>query len=112
MEVTFEEARVHLGLETQRHWHDLALGRTTPSLFGLYSLVALMAHALRQTESLAVRTAASYAKVRPTFSDALAVVRRELWSACHFSTSSAPSEIVEIPRSFLERLTDAVCYAV
>src|SRR5215813_5459444 len=58
MEVTFEEARAHLGLETQRQWNDWAIGRTTPALFGLYSLVALMAHALRQTESSGVRTAA------------------------------------------------------
>jgi len=111
MEVTFEEARAHLGLETQRQWHDLAIGRTTPALFGLYSLVALMAHALRQTEFPAVRTAAWYAKARPTLSDARAVVRRELWSTCHFSMSSVHSEIVEIPRSLLERFTDAVCYA-
>jgi DDE superfamily endonuclease len=111
MEVTFEEARAHLGLETQRQWNDLAIGRTTPALFGLYSLVALMAHALRQTESSVVRTAAWYAKARPTFSDALAMVRRELWSACHFSMSSGQTEIVEMPRSLLERLTDAVCYA-
>jgi DDE superfamily endonuclease len=111
MEVTFEEARAHLGLETQRQWNDLAIGRTTPALFGLYSLVALMAHALRQTDPPVVRTAAWYAKTRPTFSDALAMVRRELWSACHFSMSSVHSEIVEIPRSLLERLTDVVCYA-
>jgi DDE superfamily endonuclease len=111
MEVTFEEARAHLGLETQRQWTDWAIGRTTPALFGLYSLVTLMAHAVLQAETRVVRTAAWYAKVRPTFSDALAVVRRELWSACHFSMSSAKPEVVEIPRSLLERLTDAVCYA-
>lgn len=111
MEVTFEEARAHLGLETQRQWNDLAIGRTTPALFGLYSLVVLMAHALRQTDLPVVRTAAWYAKTRPTFSDALAVVRRELWSHGHFSTSSAKPEVVEIPRSVWERLTDAVCYA-
>jgi DDE superfamily endonuclease len=39
MEVTFEEARTHLGIETQRQWSDLAISRTTPALFGLYSLV-------------------------------------------------------------------------
>jgi DDE superfamily endonuclease len=111
MEVTLEEARAHLGIETQRQWNDLAIGRTTPTLFGLYSLVTLMAHALLQAEARAVRTAAWYAKVRPTFSDALAVVRRGLWSHSHFSTSSAKPEVVEIPRSLLERLTDAVCYA-
>jgi hypothetical protein len=111
MEVTLEEARARLGIETQRQWSDLAIGRTTPALFGLYSLVTLRAHALQQAESRVVRTAAWYAKVRPTFSDALAVVRRELWSACHFSLVESRSEMVKIPRSVLERLTDTVCYA-
>jgi hypothetical protein len=111
MEVTFAEARAHLGLETQRQWHDLAIRRTTPALFGFYSLVTLLAHALGEMESCIVRTAAWYAKTRPTFSDALAVVRRELWSAGHFSMSRAKSEVVQIPRSLFERLTDAVCYA-
>lgn len=43
MGVTFEEGRAHLGVETQRQWNDLAIGRTTPALFGLYSVVTLMA---------------------------------------------------------------------
>lgn len=46
MEVAFAEARAHLGIETQRQWNDWAIGRTTPALFGLYSLVTLRAHAL------------------------------------------------------------------
>ena len=111
MEVTLEESRAHLGIETQRQWSDLAIGRTTPALFGLYSLVTLLAHSLPPAQTRRVRTAAWYAKPRPTFSDALAVVRRELWSHHSFSMSRAKSEVVEIPRSLLERLTDAVCYA-
>lgn len=111
LEVTFEEARAHLGIETQRQWNDLAIARTTPVLFGLLSLVTLMAHVLIQKETAAVRQAAWYAKEHPTFSDAIAIVRRCLWSSCHFSTSSRHSEVVKIPRSLLERLTDAVCYA-
>ena len=111
MEVTLEESRAHLGIETQRQWSDLAIGRTTPALFGLYSLVTLLAHSLPRTQTRLVRTAAWYAKPRPTFSDSLALVRRELWSQCYFSRSKAKSEVVEIPRSLLERLTDAVCYA-
>jgi hypothetical protein len=111
MEVTFEEARAHLGLETQRQWHDWAIGRTTPALFGLYSLVALMAHDVLQAEGHVIRTAAWYAKERPTFSDALGVVRRELWRTCHFSMSAFADEMVKIPRSVFERLTDTVCYA-
>jgi hypothetical protein len=70
-----------------------------------------MAQALLQAEARVVRTAAWYAKVRPTFSDALAVVRRELWSACHFAMSESYTEMVQVPRSVFERLTDTVCYA-
>ncbi len=46
VEVTFEEGRRHLGLESQRQWSDKAIARTTPALLGLYSLVCLMAHRL------------------------------------------------------------------
>jgi DDE superfamily endonuclease len=111
MEVTLEETRAHLGIETQRQWSDLAIGRTTPALFGLYSLVTLLAQTLPRAQTRLVRTAAWYAKPHPTFSDALALVRRELWGQYHFPISGAKSEVVEIPRSLLERLTDAVCYA-
>jgi len=111
MEVTLEEARAHLGLETQRQWSDLAISRTTPTLFGLYSLVTLMTHTLLQSQSPVVRTAAWYAKARPTFSDALAMVRRELWSCCHFAMLESHTEMIKIPRSVFERLTDTVCYA-
>ena len=111
MEVTLEEARQHLGIETQRQWNDLAIGRTTPALFGLYSLVTLMAQELRKTQASVVRTAAWYAKEQPTFSDAIAWVRRHLWKHSHFSISGQRPEVVKIPRSLLERLTDAVCYA-
>jgi hypothetical protein len=111
MEVTLEEARAHLGIETQRQWNDLAIGRTTPALFGLYSVVTLLAHALLQTEVPVVRATAWYAKVRPTFVDALAVVQRELWSAEYFSMSELHTEMIKIPRSVFERLTETICYA-
>ena len=106
MEVTFEEARAHLGVETQRQWNDWAIGRTTPALFGLYSLVTWMAHALFQAHGPRFLTAAWYVKRRPTFSDALAVIRRELGSTCHFSMSTVTDELVKIPRSVFQRLTD------
>src|SRR5262249_40357227 len=41
MEVTFEEARAHLGMETQRQWNDRAIARTTPALLSLYSIITL-----------------------------------------------------------------------
>ena len=110
MEVTFEESRAHLGIETQRQWSDLAIARSTPILFGLFSLVSLMANALIKEATKVVRTAAWYAKEQPTFSDALALVRRCLWSSSHFQTSQLKTDVVKISRSLFERLTDAVCY--
>lgn len=111
MEVSFEEARAHLGVETQRQWSDLAIARSTPILFAVFSLVTLMANSLIKDQAQIVRTAAWYAKEQPTFSDALALVRRCLWSNCHFQMSEAETDQVKIPRSLFERLTDAVCYA-
>src|SRR5215467_5892262 len=46
MEVTFEEARAHLGLETQRQWHDWAMAHTTPALLSLYAIMTLNAQLL------------------------------------------------------------------
>lgn len=78
MEVTFEAERAHLGLETQRQWLGWAIGWTTPAVFGLYSLVALMAYARQKAKTRVVRTAARYAKMCLTFSNALKAVRREV----------------------------------
>ncbi|HVC59756.1 MAG TPA: hypothetical protein VND19_05240, partial [Acetobacteraceae bacterium] len=82
IETTFQEVREHLGVETQRQWSDLAILRTTPALLGLYSLVALWAHGLIGVPTIAVRSHATawYNKSQPTFSDAIAAVRRVLWT--------------------------------
>lgn len=58
MEVTFAEARAHLGMETQRQWNLLAIARRTPILLGLFSLVTLMANGLIKVPNQAVGTAA------------------------------------------------------
>jgi hypothetical protein len=71
----------------------------------------LMADRLIKVKVKPVGAAAWYAKERPTFSDAIATVRRCLWGGCRFSTSSPNSNVLKVPRSLLERLTDAVCYA-
>ncbi|HUS16507.1 MAG TPA: transposase [Chloroflexia bacterium] len=88
LEVTFQEARAHLGVETQRQWSDAAIQRTTPALLGLFSLVTLLAQELLPSPAPPVRQAAWYVKSLPTFSDALALVRRELWTVPIFSLSS------------------------
>lgn len=111
MEVTFEEARAHLGIETQRQWSHHAIARTTPALLALYSIVTLIAAHLIGTNLMPVRTTAWYDKESATFSDTIALVRRCLWSQVPFSTSDAGAEVVKIPRALLECFTDALCYA-
>ena len=109
LEVTFEEVRAHLGMETQRQWSDLAILRTTPALMGLFSLVTLIAHHLQP--DLLVHQTAWHVKVLPTFSDALALVRRSLWHYRLFQTSTCASEIVKVPKTVLACWSDLLCYA-
>jgi len=81
VEPTFQEARRHLGFETQRQWSDRAIHRTTPLLLGLFSLVTLWAaDQAARAGNLAALGAAWYRKPDPTFADCLAVVRRVLWA--------------------------------
>ena len=113
LEVTFEEVRAHLCVETQRQWSDLAIARTTPILLGLFSWVTLAAHSL-QAEMVVfpVWRAAWYRKRLPTFSDAMALLRSRLWRCSGvFGRSSIAGEVIEIPKPFLDRLLQTLCYA-
>jgi DDE superfamily endonuclease len=111
LEVTFQEVRRHLGFETQRQWSDLAIRRTTPALLGLFSLITVFSNQRMTRSTETVRRVAWYRKPHPTFADALASVRRELWASATFCGSPAHSDTIKVPRAYVERLTDAVCYA-
>jgi len=111
LESTFQEVRTHLGVETQRQWSKLAIERATPALLGLFSVVTLMAHRQYEQGKLSVRQAAWYAKELPTFSDALASVRRQLWSDMAFCMSSAKADIEKLQHVLLEQLTETLCYS-
>lgn len=112
VEVTFQEARAHLGLETQRQWSDLAILRTTPALLGLFSWVTLVAHHLSQTQAMPIQRAAWYTKQLPTFADALAWVRYLLWwPPDTFCMSSPRPDVVILPRPFVDRLVNSLCWA-
>jgi hypothetical protein len=111
VEVTLQEARAHLGLETQHQWSDLAIARTTPALLGLFSVVTLLAHKLGAETGLPVRQASWYRKTQPTFADVLAAVRQCLWPQVHFSMSYSETEMVKIPKALFARFTDTLCYA-
>jgi hypothetical protein len=111
LEVTFREVRVHLGVETQRQWSDLAIARTTPALLGLFSLVTVLAHQCARRKKLPMRQTAWYRKPRPTFSDALAVVRHSLWCHVDLSPSHRTADSEKLSPKLLERFTEALCYA-
>ena len=111
LEVTFQEARAHLGVETQRQWSDRAIARTTPALLGLFSLVTLVTQELRGDAELPIRRAAWYNKTVPTFADTLALVRQHLWPAVIFEMSHSEDDIVKIPRVVFERFATTLAYA-
>ena len=111
VEVSFQEARAHLGVETQRQWSDLAIQRTTPVLLGLFSIITLLAHRLARNGKLPVRQAAWYSKTQPTFSDAIAAVREQIWRPMNFFTSVSQRHVMEIPRALFVGLCQAASYA-
>ena len=111
LEVTFQESRAHLGVETQRQWSDLAIMRTTPALLGLFSLVTLWAHDLAARLPLAPRTAAWYPKTHCTFSDAIAAVRRQIWHHQVSCLSRQHRDVIQIPRQLWDRAANVLAYA-
>ena len=87
------------------------MARTTPARLSRYAIVALTAHLLIEKGLTSVRRTAWYRKTRPTFADAIALVRRQLWEHSSFSTSQQETEMRQMPRALLERFTEALCYA-
>ena len=112
IEVTFEETRAHLGMQTQRQWSAPAIARTTPTILALYSLVTLQANDLLVHQGMPVRQAAWYRKDCATFSDTIALVRRWLWYEEYLSISEKPPDMMEIPTALFERFADTLSYAV
>ena len=112
VEVTFEEARAHLGLETQRPWNTKALRRTAPGLLGLFPVVTLRAHPRQQQapDSLRPRGAAWDSKSRVGFSDALACVRDRLWKK-RCCMSEGKYERHKLRNRWMNHFADLLCYA-
>ena len=110
IEVTFAEMRAHLGFETQRQWSTRAMGRTTPCLLGLFSLVVLLAKALHP-DRVPTRQAAWYAKEEASFADALAAVRAHLRARWQFADSAPAPDLIQIPRPLWDSLTELLAYA-
>ena len=111
VEVTFQEVRHHLGVETQRQWSDKAIARTTPCLLALFSIVTLLAARLPARERQRIAATAWYPKPQPTFSDALAAVRRAVWREQALATSPRRSDRTKRRHVLPLSLADALCRA-
>jgi len=111
VEVTFEESRAHLGVETQRQWSDKAIARSTPLLLALFSIVTLMASRLASHDRLPIQQTSWYQKLNPTFSDALATVRKHFWSNPDIFMSPSNPQLAKFPAHLLECFSRALCYA-
>ena len=106
METIFQVVRTHFGVETQCQWSYLAILRTTPALLGLFSLITVWADGLARNTATALRPNAAVwcQKQEPTFTYAIAAVRRVLWCPPNMSMSRQPGETVEIPTAMLNRV--------
>jgi hypothetical protein len=111
VKVTFQEARAHLGVDTQRQWSDRAVARTTPCLFGLFSIVTLLAAQLGQRVRSAVLVDSWYRKSRPTFADARAAVRRQIWCEAGLLTSRRRHNMPKPSQALQRCLIYALCRA-
>lgn len=111
IEVTFQEARTHLGVETQRQWSDLAIARTTPCLLALFSIVTLLAASVGRHAQLPVASDAWYHKTHATFSDTLAAVRRHFWREQGFVMSAGSRKPTKLPPTLREALAYVLCQA-
>lgn len=110
METTFQEAKAHLGIEGQRQWNDLAVARSTPLRLALFSLVTLLVHRQPGWQA-SVRQAAWYKKALPTFSDALAQVRRCLWRQVAFCLSQEHTDSRKPSDALFSHFGELLAYA-
>ena len=111
VEVTFEEVRAHLGVETQRQWSDLAISRTTPTLLALFSIAVLMAIQLVKEQELPIFRTSWHQKKEATFSDVIALVRRHIWASKYYTNSSKTHNHDLFEDNFVNTLIDLLCYA-
>lgn len=111
IETTFQEVRAHLGFETtcQRVAHSVL--RMGPCLLGLYSLVTLLFVEHARRHPLRLRCTSWYAKTGPTFSDAMAAVRRLLWEETIFAMPSQQDAFEKLPRQLKRFLLDRISLA-
>lgn len=102
IETTFQEARSALGFETTRGWRKNTVLRAGPCLLGLYSVVALLFHALPASKRTG--TVSWPGKTTVTFSDALCTIRRWLWAEAVLPQAGDDTALDKLPDPIRELL--------
>lgn len=110
IETTFAEMRSYLGLETTRGRCERTVLRAEPCLFGLYSVVALLFDQLPE-EAQAEPGVDWEGKATVTFSDAITVVRRWLWTNWAFATGGHEGPFAKLPEPLRQTLLYALAPA-
>jgi hypothetical protein len=111
IETTFQEMRAHLGFETPRQRVAKSVLRTGPCLLGLFSVICLIFAEHSRHHRIRLRVTCWYAKTDPTFSDAIATVRRLLWSQTLFAGLSHGKALTKLPPRFKTVLLDCLSQA-
>jgi hypothetical protein len=113
IELTFEEAREHVGLETTRGYCARTILRAEPCLFGLYTFVALWFSELtRQEIQQPVVGWTGSIKQTLTFSDAITLVRRQVWGFWLLECPRHATAFQKLTRSEKHAMLDIVTYAL
>ena len=106
LEVTYQEVREHLGLETSKNWCQNSVERTVPCLLGLFTLVTLCFEKICQTSSPQPHQNTWYHKAELTFSDAMLAVRKMLWARLIFHDSPKNGGVMKIDPARWEFLSE------
>ena len=107
IEVTFQDMRSSLGLETTRGRTENTVLRAAPGLFGLYSIVAILFAQLPQPQKRAGRVD-WVGKQDVSFSDALRSVRRSLWQEAIVESPLHAMSFNNLPARLRETILSAM----
>lgn len=108
IEVTFEESKRFLAVESTRNRKKESVLRSFPLLMGLFTLISLW-YFDRFKKHAEVTTAQSwYRKDQPTFADAIKAIRKDIGDSKFFSMFPKNNNIKKIPRAFMAFIFDSL----
>jgi len=111
LEVTFQELRAHLDFEKTRQRVPNSVLRMAPCLLGLFSVICLIYHEYLKRHKVTTCDRPCYAKSEPTFTDAIATVRRLFWKETVLAQPYFRKACKNLPPKLQEFILDHFCQA-